>query len=206
VPEKGLRERKKQATRDALIAAARRLGADVGAQNARLEDIAAAAGVSPRTVGNYFSSKDEIILAIGAERATRVGEALRARPVDEPLWEALGHALRAEFAGAREVTRANLAAAQAGPRRAAALLQLQRAIEPALADAIADRTGTDAEFDLYPRLVAGAVIAVSRITVEFWRAADDPSLSLPDLLQQALRLLAEGLPVTPDGGPPWTMS
>jgi AcrR family transcriptional regulator len=191
--EAGLRERKKRATRAALIEAARLLGAERGARDVRLEDIAEAAGVSPRTVGNYFASKDEIILAIGAERGARVSAALLARPAEEPLWQALGNVLLAEFADAREVTKANLAAAQATPAQAVAQLQLQHRIEPQLAAAIAERTGTDERRDLYPRLVAGAVIAACRITIDYWRESDDDSLSLPDLLVRAFRQLTEAL-------------
>jgi AcrR family transcriptional regulator len=195
----GLRERKKQATRAALIEAARRLGAERDAKNVRLEDIAVAAGVAPRTVGNYFASKDEIILAIGAERAEKISEALLARPAGESLWEALGNVLLAEFTEAKGVTRANVAAARATLEQSVAQLQMQRSIEPKLAAAIAERTGTDAERDLYPRLVAGAVVAVNRITIDYWRESADPSLSLPDLLHQTLWQLAEGLPVPEEG-------
>jgi AcrR family transcriptional regulator len=199
MPEMGLRERKKQATRAALIEAARRLGAERDAKNVRLEDIAVAAGVAPRTVGNYFASKDEIILAIGAERAEKISEALLARPAGESLWEALGNVLLAEFTEAKGVTRANVAAARATLEQSVAQLQMQRSIEPKLAAAIAERTGTDAERDLYPRLVAGAVVAVNRITIDYWRESADPSLSLPDLLHQTLWQLAEGLPVPEEG-------
>lgn len=194
----GLRERKKQATRAALIEAAKRLGAERDARNVRLEDIAVAAGVAPRTVGNYFASKDEIILAIGAERAAAISDALLARPAGEPLWEALGHVLLAMFTEAKGVTRANAAAARPTLDQSAAQLQMQRSIEPRLAAAIAERTGTGAG-DLYPRLVAGAVVAVNRITIDYWRESADPSLSLPDLLHRTLRQLAEGLPVPEEG-------
>jgi AcrR family transcriptional regulator len=199
MPEMGLRERKKQATRAALIEAARRLGAERDAKNVRLEDIAVAAGVAPRTVGNYFASKDEIILAIGAARAERISQALLDRPAGESLWEALGNVLLAEFTDAKEVTRANVAAAQATLEQSVAQLQMQRSIEPKLAAAIAERTGTDPGRDLYPRLVAGAVVAVNRITIDYWRESADPALSLPDLLHQTLWQLAEGLPVPEEG-------
>src|SRR5262245_66376689 len=85
----GLRVRKKVATREALSWAALRLAAERGLDRVRVDEIAAAAGVSPRTYNNYFSSKEEAICALVVERAKRVGAALRARPADEPLGEAI---------------------------------------------------------------------------------------------------------------------
>ena len=55
----GMRERKKLATRKALSAAALRLAREHGPQNVRVDDIAEAAGVSPRTYNNYFSSREQ---------------------------------------------------------------------------------------------------------------------------------------------------
>ena len=42
----------------------------------------------------------------------------------------------------------------------------------ALAEAIAARTGTDLEQDMYPRILAGAVIAAARVAVRRRSAAD----------------------------------
>ena len=65
----GMRERKKLATRRALSAAALRLAREHGPQNVRVDDIAEAAGVPPRTYNNYFSSREQaIVVALAAER------------------------------------------------------------------------------------------------------------------------------------------
>ena len=56
--EAGLRERKKLATRVALGQGAWRLVMERGYDKVRVEDIAAAAGVSVRTFSNYFANKD----------------------------------------------------------------------------------------------------------------------------------------------------
>ena len=76
----GMRERKKLATREALSAAALRLALEHGPQNVRVDDIAEAAGVSPRTYNNYFSSREQaIVVALAAERGSaRRGCAARA--------------------------------------------------------------------------------------------------------------------------------
>jgi AcrR family transcriptional regulator len=58
-----LRERKKRATREALQAAALRLALVKGPADVRVEEIAEAAGVSPRTYNNYFPSREHAIVA-----------------------------------------------------------------------------------------------------------------------------------------------
>src|ERR671930_1848669 len=79
----GLRERKKQATREALRVAALRLALERGPENVRVDDIAEAAGVSPRTYNNYFSSREQaIVAAVTAERESRIAAAVAARPAD----------------------------------------------------------------------------------------------------------------------------
>src|SRR5246127_3717437 len=93
----GLRERKKLATRQALGMAAMRLAIERGLDNVLVEDIADAAGVSARTFNNYFASKYEAICALQQARAVRIGDALRARPAGEPLWESVTQAVLSQF-------------------------------------------------------------------------------------------------------------
>ena len=85
------------ATRQALGMAAMRLAIERGLDNVLVEDIAEAAGVSARTFNNYFASKYEAICALQQDRAVRIGDALRARPAGEPLWESVTQAVLSQF-------------------------------------------------------------------------------------------------------------
>jgi AcrR family transcriptional regulator len=197
----GLRERKKQATREALSAAALRLALERGPDGVRVEEIAEAAGVSPRTYNNYFSSREQaIVAAVAAERALRVGAALRARPADEPLATATVEAVVEVFATGAEPGRPELALVGSAPALRAAFLDTVTAIEQPLAAALADRAELD---EPTASVLAAAVAAAARVATARWLAswtAPDPDGllvvprgSLPDHLRTALTPLAPAL-------------
>ena len=186
------------ATRSALSEAALRLTVERGLDQVRVEDIAAEAGVSPRTFNNYFSSKEEAVVAGGTDRGANVRAAFRARPIDEPLWQALSHAFAELFPD--EPDRAWLAKAKllkAAPALMAERLKSDASVERALAQEIAERTGTDAERDLYPRLAAAAVVAAVHVAVDYWLDAP-ATTTLRSTLTRALQQVAAGLPHTAD--------
>ncbi|MFF7990757.1 TetR/AcrR family transcriptional regulator [Kitasatospora xanthocidica] len=192
----GLRERKKAATREALSRAALRLAVERGLENVRVEDIAAEAGVSPRTYNNYFSSKAEAIVFRHRDRVRRAAGALRERPAAEPLWEALTRALLEPFGDTAEQPHPGWTAAVRLLLREPALrAELWRggAEEAELAAAVAARTGTDPNRDLHPKLVAAAAMAAVKAADDQYLTADPPVPFQP-LLTEALRLLAAGLP------------
>jgi AcrR family transcriptional regulator len=192
----GLRERKKQATRDALSWAALRLAVERGFANVLVEDIAAAAGVSPRTFNNYFSSKQEAICSRMLDRTERAAAALRERPADEPLWDALIAAVTGPYQGGRVPDRTWIDGVRlvlATPELWGEYQKLVTGMERSLRDAVAERTGTDPERDMYPRLVAAVVTAATGVATDQWLTTDPP-VPLGPLLRDALRQIAAGLP------------
>ncbi len=72
----GLRERKKAATREALIDAAARLFAERGVERTTMDDIAAAADTSRTSVFNYFGYKEALLVEIGARYVRAIASAV----------------------------------------------------------------------------------------------------------------------------------
>ena len=193
----GLRERKKQQTREALSWAALRLAVERGLGNVLVEDIAAEAGVSPRTYNNYFSSKAEAIAWRHLDRARRIADLLRARPPGEPLWESITCAAVAQAGGERASPEpewiAGVRLMLTEPELQGEFLKAGAAAERECAAVIAERTGTHADRDMYPRLVAAAIGAAILVANEQWLRADPP-VPLAPLLRDALTQIAAGLP------------
>jgi hypothetical protein len=73
-------------------------------------------------------------------------------------------------------------------------------IEHGLAEGIAQRIGADVELDLYPRLVAAAVISATRVTIEHWLRTES-DLPFPAVLREALERVAAGLPSPAERSP-----
>ena len=192
-PRLGRRERKKLATRQALSSAALELATERGLENVTIEDITARADVALRTFRNYFASKYEALASIGADRARRIGASLLERPAGEPLWEALTSAVLQHYEGtdqpfSREMMTA-LGQVLQTPAMRGEYLKVNFEMQNALAIAIAERTGTDLEANMYPQILAGAVTAASQVAIRRWYAADPP-VPLRPLIELALRQLA----------------
>lgn len=195
----GLRERKKRETRLALSQATIRLALERGLDNISVEDIADAANVSERTFRNYFTSKAEAIVASHVERGQRTAEALRARPADEPLWDALVQAVVVQFEpppGADPQPRNDqytgaLQKLLAEPAVQHEVFRAHTTAQDELTAAVADRTGTDAG-DLYPQVVAAVVSAGLGTTMAHW--ARDSDRSLVALLRETFDRIRAGLP------------
>src|SRR5438445_13580995 len=82
-PQPGLRERKKQRTRETIARAAHELFAERGYHATTLPDIAEAADVSTRTIFAYFPSKEDILFSDFSVMKEALGQALAGRPEGE---------------------------------------------------------------------------------------------------------------------------
>ncbi|MFI5907973.1 TetR family transcriptional regulator [Dactylosporangium sp. NPDC051541] len=182
----GLRDRNKRAARDAIAAAALRIAIEQGPGGlklVRVADIAAAAGVAPRTYNNYFASREEAICAFQADRAQRLGRALRARPAAEPLRAAVTEAAVTVFTDP-EPDRAGLAMIMSTPELRGEALKAFTMAEAPLAAAIAERTG--ARDPLTTDVQAAAIAAAVRVAGRHWLTVRTPA-DFAGVLRAALR-------------------
>jgi AcrR family transcriptional regulator len=157
----GLRERKKQRTREAIVDAALRLFDERGYEETTIADIAEAADIAPRTFFGYFPSKEDVVFADFPAEFDALGEHLRNRDEDETAIEALrsfiAEALEhADLADERELCRKRVmkkSEALDGHRRA-----LMGRMEDMLAEAVARDFG-NRPGDLRPPMIASAAVA-----------------------------------------------
>lgn len=157
----GLREVKAARTRDAILATALRLFADEGYDATTMEQIAEAAEVGTSTLYRYFPSKEMLVVEPLSVRGYLVAE-FRARPADEPLEDALGHAIRALMAAPRagiEQRRIifDILGTHDAPR--VRMLEEVHAERTALEEAIAERLGRP-RGDVFSVVTARLAIAV----------------------------------------------
>jgi AcrR family transcriptional regulator len=198
----GLRERKKEATRVALRTAALRLALERGPEHVRVDDIAEAAGVSVRTYNNYFSSREQaIVAAVTAERASRVAAAVATRPADVRLAEAVIDAVVEQHTDPGDDARDALLMITTSSALRACYADAVTSIEGPLAEAIAGRChGLDG---LSARVLAASVGAAAKVALRQWlqpaaapasmRGFVVPSASLPELMRAALMPLVPAL-------------
>ena len=192
-----LRERKKARTRASIREHALRLFRDQGYDATTVEQIAAAAEVSPSTFFRYFPTKEDVVLRDNLD--DRMFEAFERQPPSMTPIAALRAAIRegittltpAEWEEFREAS----ALGQAVPEvRARMMDELTRTIEAAV-DALAKRTGRPRD-DLAVRVWAGAVFGVIMAVMgrETYSEGNVDMRSF-ERIDEALALLEKGLPL-----------
>jgi AcrR family transcriptional regulator len=195
----GLRERKKARTRASLREHALRLFREHGYTATTVEQIAAAAEVSPSTFFRYFPTKEDVVLQDDLD--TRMLEAFDRQPADLSVITALRVATREAMASYTAADMALILETTELTRtvpeiRARAIDEFARSIH-ALGGAIAKRSGR-AEDDLAVRTMAGAVIGVMMaITLPVWEneRSDWDLLEAIARFDEAIALLETGLPL-----------
>ena len=200
----GLRERKKQRTRQQIADTAMRLFRERGFHGVTVAEIARAAEVSEQTVFNYFPTKEDLVYGSMESFQEALLQAVRVRPAGESILEAFGQFILQ--------TRGLLADQQADEElqsvlrviaESPALLARERQVHDRQAELLAglirEETGIGVE-DVRHWVAANAMIGVHRVLVEHVRRralAGTPNRRVArevrQLGEQALAALARGL-------------
>src|SRR4051812_30094459 len=192
----GLRERKKQQTREAIVRAALALFAERGFEATTIADIAAAADIAPRTFFGYFASKEDVVFHDFDEVFAAFSGRVLERPPGEPAFDAMRDWLTELIASRRHLDEDALCRRRL-VRATPALQAHDRSnlarFRALLSDAVAVDLGVPAG-SLRPHLVSAAAVAAIE---SLGRFEDDDRAAEPELalavLDEALVFLAGGM-------------
>ena len=165
----GLRERKKQQTRQLIFEAARKLFEAKGFDRVSVAEIARAADVSEVTVFNYFPTKEDLYYGGMQFFEEELIESVRGRPQGEPALKAFRRKLLAgaDRLATRESADAISKAAvliPASPSLVAREREIVERYTARLAELLAAETGAD-RGDVVAISVAGALMTAHRALV-----------------------------------------
>ncbi len=211
----GLRELKKEQTRQHIAATAWELFAARGFDQVSVAEVARAAQVAEATVFNYFPSKEDLFYSRLESFWTRLADAVSARPPGQPVLAAFQAALLADggLLGALESgdpdalarLRAVNQIVAASPALLAREQQVMSRASSDLATRLAIETGA-APDDPRPQVAANALLGVHRTLIDYVRRrvlAGERLAGLPadvrELSAAAFGLLERGLGDYPPG-------
>ncbi|MFD5031347.1 TetR/AcrR family transcriptional regulator [Streptomyces sp. NPDC058405] len=190
----GLRARKKQRTRDALLRVALELFTTQGYDRTTVDEITDAVEVSQRTFFRYFASKEEVAFAVVDMVEERFVEALRVRPAAEFPFEAMRNAVAAAWDTIGEAIEAAVPVGlymrtyqmiESTPALLAVHLRRSAELEEAVARLIAGREGLDVDTDPRPRVAVAAFTSVIRVTGRLWGQGQNMSLEAHRALSES---------------------
>ncbi|MEU0509116.1 TetR family transcriptional regulator [Amycolatopsis sp. NPDC006125] len=200
----GLRERKKQRTREAISNAAIRLFLEHGFDQVSIAQIADVAEVSRRTLFAYFPTKESLVVHRFADHETESARVVRGRPGDRTPLEALrdhffdGLDRRDPITGLNDAPEilALYRMIFATQALLARMLEFNQAAEEALADALADTAGVGPG---EARVAAAAIVSVlwalareNHRSIASGRSADEVFPQARAGADEAFRLLDSG--------------
>ena len=153
----GLRERKKQQTREKITRVALELFAERGYDETTLADIAEAAEVAPRTIFAYFDGKDDILLCQENGFLDSLKRRLEERPPGTTTVDAISEFLsRMEAPDEWSLLRKKVMTAT--PSLQMKMRGQQAELEPMLAESVAKDLGAEPG-DIRPLLIAASITA-----------------------------------------------
>jgi len=192
----GLRERKKQQTRETIAGAALRLFAERGYDETTLADIANAANVAPRTIFAYFESKEDILLCEENGFLSELERRLNERPAGTTTVDAIREFL-ASIEHPDEEAKLRKQVIAANPDLQVKMRGRHARLEPMLAESIAKDLGAEPG-DIRPLLIAASMATAFTSVSERIFAAEAAGEPLAPgegmaILDQVLEFLRGGL-------------
>lgn len=189
----GLRERKKIRTRRSIQHHALRLFAEQGYEQTTVEQIAAAAEVSPSTFFRYYPTKEDVVLA--DEYDPLFYQAVLDRPAEEKPLAALHAAMMGLMprmvAETGQDTRERLRLVLSVPALRGRIIQGTAETTRMIAAALAERAGREtAAYE--DEAVAAAYVGVAAVAIMRWAESDD-ALDPGELLEDGVAALRAGL-------------
>jgi AcrR family transcriptional regulator len=170
--ELGLRERKKQKTRQLIAETARQLFAERGFEQVTVTEIAREAEVSPATVFNYFPTKEDLFYSRLEAFEEELLTAVRQRAPGQSVIDAFGGfllgqggVLTMDAPGADEQLRTITRIITDSPALLARERQVFDRYSQALAALLAEETGAEAD-DAVPHVVANALLGLHRALID----------------------------------------
>ena len=186
-----LREKKKHRTRSRLAEAALDLFEEKGFDATTLEEVAAAAEVSPRTLFRYFPTKRDLIFGEAQSYLARLLDRVRERPATEAPLLALTEAF-VEFAPSierEELLVRRMELARANPTLWRHWVVTREEWAHALAHELARRAGGQLP-DSRLELTAGLAERILAQAVALWEASGG-NASLVDIIREQARAATE---------------
>ena len=191
--ETGLRERKKERTRQAIADTARRLFAERGFEGVTVAEIARAADVAEKTVFNYFPTKEDLFYSRLEAFEEELLAAIRGRAPGESAIVAFRSFLmeqRGVFDTRDEDATEQLRTITRVITESPALLAREREVlgryTEALAALLAEETGAGAGA-VEPRVVAEALIGIHRSLIDYVRRRSLAGAAAPDVRREVRR-------------------
>jgi AcrR family transcriptional regulator len=203
VDELPLRERKKQRTRQAISDAATELFAERGFDAVTIDEVAAAAEVSKKTIFNYFRSKEDLLFDEVEAAEARLLAAVRTRPDGEPVIAAVRRNALASVSrmcsGGDPWIEKMARVVAASPSLQAREAEIFDRLGHSLAEVIREEIGAR-EGDCRPYVAAQAIMAVQRAVSESARGrvlggqtGRSLATALRNEVERGFALLEEGL-------------
>jgi AcrR family transcriptional regulator len=202
----GLRERKKRLTRDLISNTATEMFLDRGFEDVKVAEIAAACGVSEKTVYNYFPTKESLLFDREADTAATIWQALGPGSTVRSPVEGMVGMLKTEademhdtfLENGMSVMRRFSDLIDATPELQTGLRDMSDRLERTAAEALAARAGVSPD-EPEPRLAAAALMAMWRIQMDSIRRSAAEDRTPDEALQLATAEVARAARVAESG-------